>query len=44
MEDLQTRLYEKARAEQDKFIDNLLQKSPQEVMGQPMKRLCVMTY
>ena len=32
MEDLQTRLYEKARAEQDKFIDNLLQKLPQEVM------------
>ena len=32
MEDLQTRLYEKARAEQDKFIDNLLQKSPQEVI------------
>lgn len=37
--DLQTRLYEKAKTEQDMYISNLLQKSPQEVLDHAYEKV-----
>ena len=37
--DLQTRLYEKAKREQDMYISNLLQKSPQEVLDHAYEKV-----
>ena len=37
--DLQTRLYEKVKTEQDMYISNLLQKSPQEVLDHAYEKV-----
>lgn len=37
--DLQTRLYEKAKTEQDKYISELLKKTPQEILDSSYEKV-----